>query len=65
MYHGSTGLGSVVPRPQAGVIMREVAVRVARTKGRLKAKVGDREVDFRARVYDCFGETAFEIRAGG
>lgn len=44
--------------------MEEVASRVRsakRTRGLLKARIGDRQAAFLATEYDYFGETAFEI----
>lgn len=68
MYKGSAGVGGVLSRPLAGAIVKEVVTRAnleRRTKGRLKARIRDREMEFVAREYDHFGESAFEIRVLG
>jgi hypothetical protein len=63
-YRGSTGMGSVIPRPRAGSLMEEVASRMRRAEragGHLKVDVGGRQVRFVTKEYDYFGEAAFEL----
>ena len=65
MYQGAVGVGEVVTGPAAGAIMGEVVTRAKlnnRAKGSFQATIGDEQIDFIAREYDHFGETAFEIR---